>query len=577
MKCYLYIVKAHTFKFFSSLTLPLLLISGCATFTPLNTTSDQHSDGVNSRASYHYLSSETRLLEGDLKGAITELEVAIKYDASDPFLFTRLAALYLRQGNIQDAIKSAKGAAFLDPDNIIAHKILAALYSSSNMTKEAIVEYEKLVELKPESQEPYLFLGMLYSSRGEHDKAIKNLNNLLDIEADSIMAFYYLGRIYTDMKQYPKALDNYNKALALKPGFRGALFDVARIHETRSRNDEAVSAYKKLLSLYPQDQEARNRLGNLLLKINRLDEALIQFEEMKNGKVNEAAVRIKIGLIYLEQQKVKNAIEEFTVALDLLPGNDMAIYYLGIAYMNGDNSNLAIDNFIKVPTSSEYRTDAIINAGYILKEAGRIKEAISLLEGTLKTDPKDMGLYMLLVSLYSDSEQYDKAKELLLSILNKESTNNEARFRLGLIYEKTGDMDSSIMEMRKILEIDSEHADAMNYIGYAYAEKETNLKEAERLATKAFKLKPQNGYIADTLGWIHYKKGNLKEAIKTLKEATKLSPDDPVIIDHLGDAYMKAGQKAKAKKMYLKAVELQEGELEKEKLIKKINALEQAR
>ncbi|MDT8316568.1 MAG: tetratricopeptide repeat protein [bacterium] len=569
-------MKSSTYKILLSLTLPLLVISGCATHSPFNSSlqgSSRQSYAANSRASYHYLSSETRLLEGDLKGAITELEVAIKYDAADPFLFTRLASLYLRQGDIRSAIKTAKDAVFLEPDNINAHKILAALYSSSNMAKEAILEYEKLVSLKPEEQEPYLFLGMLYSSLGEHDKAIKNLKQLLDIEADSLMAFYYLGRVYTDMKQYPKALDSYNKALALKPGFRGALFDLAMLHEMRSNNDEAISAYKKLLSIYPQDQEARNRLGNLLLKINRLDEALLQFEEMKTGEVSEAAVRMKIGLIYLEQQKTEKAAQEFNAALDLLPGNDMATYYLGIANMNGGEADLAIENFLKVPLSSDYHTDAIINAGHILKEAGRGKEAIILLEGALKTAPKDMALYMLLVSLYSDSGRYDKAKELLFSILNEKSTNNEARFRLGLIYEKTGDMNSSIMEMRKILEIDPEHADAMNYIGYAYAEKETNLNEAEQLATKALKLKPESGYIADTLGWIYYKKGKIKEAIKTLKIATELSPDDPVIIDHLGDAYMKDGRKKAAKEMYLKAVELQEEEKEKAKLIKKINDL----
>jgi len=83
-----------------------------------------------------------------------------------------------------------------------------------------------------------------------------------------------------------------------------------------------------------------------------------------------------------------------------------------------------------------------------------------------------------------------------------------------------------------------------------------NLHEALDLALRADKLKPDNGYITDTVAWIHFKLGNYTKAVEYLERAVKLLPDDPIINEHLGDAYAKAGQRQKALDTYLKVKKL---------------------
>ncbi len=63
---------------------------------------------------------------------------------------------------------------------------------------------------------------------------------------------------------------------------------------------------------------------------------------------------------------------------------------------------------------------------------------------------------------------------------------------------------------------------------------------------KAVNLRPNDGYIVDSLGWGHYKLGNYEKSVLHMERAVELRPQDPVINDHLGDAYWRVGRRREA-------------------------------
>ncbi len=113
--------------------------------------------------------------------------------------------------------------------------------------------------------------------------------------------------------------------------------------------------------------------------------------------------------------------------------------------------------------------------------------------------------------------------------------------------------------MRKVLEINPDHVDALNFIGYSFAEMGKNLDEAETLVIKALELSPNKGYIIDSLGWIYYKKGDLERALELLLKAARLTSNDPEVMEHIGDVYTEKGQLKKALDYYKKGLEIAEG------------------
>ena len=83
-----------------------------------------------------------------------------------------------------------------------------------------------------------------------------------------------------------------------------------------------------------------------------------------------------------------------------------------------------------------------------------------------------------------------------------------------------------------------------------------NLDEAQKLIEKALELRPNTGYIIDSLGWVYFQKGEVEKAVEVLEKAASLSGDDPVMFDHLGDAYRAKGEKDKALEYWKRAIEL---------------------
>jgi Tfp pilus assembly protein PilF len=140
-----------------------------------------------------------------------------------------------------------------------------------------------------------------------------------------------------------------------------------------------------------------------------------------------------------------------------------------------------------------------------------------------------------------------------------------------VVYDKAKKKEASMEAMRKVIALDPKHANALNYLGYTYADLGQNLDEAERLIKEALKYKPNDGYITDSLGWVYYKKGQFQKALKYLRKAVELVPDDPIMLEHVGDVYLKLDDKANALKFYQKS--LQQKDKDTEELEKKIRNL----
>jgi len=169
---------------------------------------------------------------------------------------------------------------------------------------------------------------------------------------------------------------------------------------------------------------------------------------------------------------------------------------------------------------------------------------------------KAPNLYAYLAALYQEKKRYPEAEDILKEGLKDFPQSAELHYGLGEVYSKMEHFEESIKQMRHVLGIDPEHAEALNFIGYSYADQGIHLAEAERLIHKALTLKPDNGYILDSMGWVYFKQNKMEQAIHYLKEAGKRIPEDPTIAEHLGDAFKKAGRIQEAMEAYKQALKL---------------------
>ena len=94
----------------------------------------------------------------------------------------------------------------------------------------------------------------------------------------------------------------------------------------------------------------------------------------------------------------------------------------------------------------------------------------------------------------------------------------------------------------------------LNYLGYTMVERGENIDEAFGMIERAIMLRPRAGYIVDSLGWAHYKRGDYAEAVTHLERAVALEPADATINAHLGDAYWMTGRRLEARFQWERAL-----------------------
>ena len=85
----------------------------------------------------------------------------------------------------------------------------------------------------------------------------------------------------------------------------------------------------------------------------------------------------------------------------------------------------------------------------------------------------------------------------------------------------------------------------LNNLAWAY--QQVKDKRALETAERAYKLKPDNAAIADTLGWMLVEQGNNTRGLELLQKAVAAAPNAHEIRYHLAQAWLKVGDKSKAR------------------------------
>ncbi len=521
---------------------------------------------------YYYMRSYLMKNRAEMGEAVEMLGKAVAKDKDSLFLKTELGNLYVQQNDYKQALAIFEHIVRDDPKNVTAIIMLAEVLSALGDHGEAIKAYEKALALEPNSERIHLLLGSEYVKGNEPERALELYKRLTEVNPESFAGFFHLGTVAASLKDYPLAESAFVKCLALKPDYEQTRFELVNLYEAMGKPDRVVDMYKDILDSNPDSIKAAVGLGHYYLRMERTADAERVFEELKIRSRSNPLVVKQIALIYLDQKKYAEAARTFQMLSEADSDQPEIDYFLGMALEGLEKTDEAISAYERVTDVSSYYGSAIVHLSFLYQEKGDREKAIALMHQAIEKEPDEPGLYLFLGAIYEEMESYSNAIDALRKGLELEPDHVRLSFRLGVVYDKAGQKEACIAQMKTVIEIEPTHAEALNYLGYTYAELDTNLDEAEDLVKRAMTLKPNDGYITDSMGWIYFKKGLFQEAVKYLEEAVRLVPDDPTILEHLGDAYIKLGKPEKGLELYRKALDNKEKDTES--IEKKITTVE---
>jgi tetratricopeptide (TPR) repeat protein len=431
-----------------------------------------------------------------------------------------------------------------------------------------------------------------------------------------------IGDISYKYAHYIKAFDAYKMSYSFESDFsesdclhlNNKLKGLASIFKNNNNLEKAIEAYLiqlEIIDTLIEKQPDNNKwikekystctsLGNIyddkqewvkLLKIDTerlsIAEKLVEKEpENLNCLRDLSGSHYNLGYVNSKLKNKKSTVEHYQRAIEfadelskkdpdfkLQPYLSNLNYLAGTAYRDLNQKDKAIMNFKHVLPDTKFYADAVIQTSFLYQKQGKSELAISCLEDVIEKRFNDPKLLIYLSSLYQKSGEFEKAAKVLKQGLVIDNNSTKYHFELGNVYYRWGKKNKSIEEMKAVLRIDPKHAIGLNYLGLIYVDLEKNLDEAERLIKAALKLKPDNGYFTDSLGWVYYKKGQYHKALAYLEKSINLLPDDPITLEHLGDVYLKLNNKEKALDCYNKSLIYRKNKKDKEKMRKKIQSL----
>jgi|CXWL01.1.fsa_nt_gi tetratricopeptide (TPR) repeat protein len=545
-----------------------------------------------SAASYaHYLSARLLHLQGDHRRALDELRLALASDDGNAFLMVQLAEQYARLSDLDRAEASLKKVIEKQPNYVPAQLLMGrVLYEGQRYTR-ARVHLHKAIKLKPRDVEGYLVLTQLHLDQGQVDDAVKVIEELGAALPGEPVGFKRLGMALAERGDTAKAEKLLLRAVDRDPGDFDSWVTLGQLYESTARLAKGEEAYSHALEREPENREVLLAAGRLALRQEAPVRAKAYFDQLLSlSKDPELAVKVAFSYLAMRQlgsaADVLDATRKYAAEPRLhfyagLVHERMRSYakaadaFAGIGRESGDLYNEAllhranclsslgqhrgaIEMFKKALEERPEAVAVIVGYARALERSARNKEAEGLLAKSLARQPLSE-IFEALAAHYEREGRLAEAIDLLTTALAKKPKDEVLLYALGSIYDRKGDIEQSLQKMRTLLDINPEHANAMNFIGYILADKGIDIVEAERLLTRALEIKPDNGSFLDSLGWVYFRKGDMERAVTALEKASSLAPGEPTIIEHLGDAYSKLSRRHEAESAYKRALEALKG------------------
>jgi tetratricopeptide (TPR) repeat protein len=433
----------------------------------------------------------------------------------------------------------------LDPNSSDAKKVLAEMYIASGNLSKAKPLVKEILESEKSKGDGFLYLNNILTRVENKSNALRFIIDIAKPYAKMVEAHFAVahtahmaGNITIRDKEL-EAIDKLNPNWETSTLFKGSIqFDEDPM--------KAIETYQNFIKTNPKSNTVRLELAKALVQTEQYPAAKKHFEKLVNSPLASAEISFTVALLALETGDDIMAEQFLNQSLERKYYNpDQINMYLARIYGQRQKIDKVISYIEKISTGPLFVDSRIFAAQAIRAENG-IDQAIEYLDQYKSLDRQEKLKFLQLKTsfLYNDN-QFQKAIDLMLSEEEKYSDSAEFYFDFGLLHEKNKDFDRMESKLKKAISLKPDYAIAYNALGYSYADRNVKLDDAKRYIEIALSIEPQNHYILDSMGWVHYRLENYDIAYEFITKAYSIQ-EDPEIAAHLGEVLWKQGKENEA-------------------------------
>ena len=491
---------------------------------------------------YEFLLAEIASQRGNYQiAAQAYLEMATA--TRDPRIARRATevALYGRHNDI--ALEAAKLWLATEKDSAAARQTLVALFVSS----------DDLPAAKP------LLQQMLAADGDNIGQSLSQLHPLLAKHADKIAVLALVKELtkpYRDRPEahlavaeaslaankYDAALTEIREAMRMRPDWEtGALFQAQVLN--RESRAKGLDYLKSFVAANPKAQEVRLGYARQLINDKKFPQASAEFQRLLDDNPQNADLAVTAALLSVQMNDLDRAETQLKRVLEMnYKDPDAVRFHLGQINEERKRYDEAAKWYLSVEGGEQYVL-AHAHYAFMLARQDKLAQARAHLQ---KLEPQNEDQRVQIVQseaqLMREAKDYQESFDILRKALDAQPDQPELLYDTALAAEKINRIDIAETNLRRLIVLKPDHAQAYNALGYTLADRTDRLTEAREYIEKALKLAPEDPFILDSMGWVEYRLGRVAQGLQYLERAFQQRPD-PEIAAHLGEVLWVKGDK----------------------------------
>ena len=497
-----------------------------------------------------YLAGRQARFDHDFEAAAQYFTRALTQDPSNPQILESAVVAHLSLGQLDKALPIAR--------KIEADELRSQVAQIVLMVDEIAREDHDAVLTRIEEGRGIgmladgLIAGWILRGKGDMEAALAQFDTVSEERGLRSFAMYHKALALASVGDFETA-DGILSGQTSGPmqQTRPSTIAHAEVLSQLGRNDDAVTMLNEVFS------------GNLDLELIGIAERLeagetLPFTRVRGAKDGAAEVFFTIGQALSQDSTDDYVLIYARSAMHLNPDHVEAILMTAELLEALERYGLANDVYKHVPVDHPSFHIAEMGRAESLRRAGRTEAAVEVLASLAKSYPDLPAIHVAAGDMHRFLEEYADAVaayDRAIALYEELGTPHWfAYYTRAISNERQGNWELAEPDFRRALELNPEHPQVLNYLGYSLVEEQIKLDEALDMIERAVAAQPESGYIVDSLGWVLYRLGRYEEAVIHMERAVELEPVDPVINDHLGDVLWAVGRYTEARFQWKRAL-----------------------
>jgi tetratricopeptide (TPR) repeat protein len=439
-------------------------------------------------AASHTAFGTVLLAEGDVRSAVTQLELAREIDPQDAGATLKLALAYsqlhdyaksVQMFQILDQAKSdvtqpltpeaaiayavaltataepalaqkqLEAALTTSPDNAALHDALGTLLAQQEQYDEAGTQFQRAISLNPSVASAHYHLGSVFLNQGRAAEAVTELTQANNLAKENTEYAVQLGRALRANNQDEQALTVLRHAMTADPASVDAKYELALTLQSNENARDSLPLFEQVVAARPQDFAALTNLGLAQVQTGDAKGAISDYLRALALNAQSATLRQDLGVAYLQQSDLNHAMEQFRAGLIVEPDNPQLHYDLGLALKLKDNLAAAVPEFEQAEKLDPQLPDPPYTLGVLYMQLGRFAEARAELEKVTALRPDNGDAWSMLGNVYKEMEEPEKGAAALRRAIELLPNQPSPHISLAAILIQQGDSAGAAAERKK--------------------------------------------------------------------------------------------------------------------------------